>query len=234
MSSPHLLQFFATPPQPCPYLPGRDSISLFADPVVMSNNLYGRLAQAGFRRSGNHVYRPACQDCAACVPVRMPVDRFEPRRRDRRCRVRNVDLSTQIIEACYSHEHFLLYRDYLNARHPQGGMDQPTPAHYRQFLMGTWSETWFLELRLADRLIAVAVTDQLSDGLSAVYTFYDPQLIERGLGNYAILCQIDMARAFKLPYLYLGYWVEGSRKMAYKGLYRPLEAYRNDAWHPLD
>lgn len=233
MNAPRHLQFFATPPHPCPYLPEQEAISLFAEPTLLDNALYSRLARLGFRRSGSHVYRPACRQCDACVPVRIPVSDFQPRRRDRRCLARNADLSLQWVEATYSPEHFQLYSDYLAARHPGGGMDKPTPEHYRQFLIGNWSDTWFMELRLGGQLIAVAVTDRLADGLSAVYSFYDPILEARSLGNYCILRQVELTRTQGLQYLYLGYWIEASTKMAYKGRFRPLEALHNDLWEPV-
>lgn len=224
------LQFYATPPHACPYLPGQEAISLFAEPNLMDTRLYSRLAELGFRRSGSHVYRPACEGCRACVPVRIPVAAFRPRRRDRRCLVRNADVTSVWVKANFSPEHFQLYSDYLTARHPDGGMDKPTPNHYRQFLMGDWSETWFLEFRLEGRLIAVAVADLLTDGLSAVYSFYDPTLDQRGLGNYCILRLIDLTQGRGLPYLYLGYWIQNCQKMDYKGRFRPLESLISDHW----
>lgn len=233
MNSPRQLQFFVTPPQPCPYLDDRDSISLFAEPEALDNRLYSRLAQLGFRRSGNQVYRPACMQCKACIPSRIPVADFQPRRRDRRCLADNIDLEASWVVAHYSAEHFALYSAYLSARHPEGGMDQPTPDQFRQFLIGVWSDTWFLELRLDGRLVAVGVTDRLADGLSAVYTFYDPALSGRGLGNCCILHQIAQARHLCLPYLYLGYWIAASSKMAYKGRFRPLEVLQDGHWQTL-
>lgn len=233
MNAPSQLQFFVTPPQPCPYLAGRESISLFAEPDALDNRLYSRLARLGFRRSGNHVYRPACTRCDACVASRIPVTAFQPRRRDRRCLADNADLEGRWARAHFDSEHFALYCRYLAARHPKGGMDQPTPDQYSQFLIGAWSDTWFLELRLKGRLVALAVTDRLDDGLSAVYTFYDPDLNRRGLGNCSILHQIGQARHLCLPYLYLGYWIAGSPKMAYKGRFRPLEILREDRWQTL-
>ncbi|MBZ0071026.1 MAG: arginyltransferase [Thiohalobacteraceae bacterium] len=233
MNSPRLLQFFTTPPQTCSYLPERESISLFAQPGIMTRALYSQLARLGFRRSGSHVYRPACTDCTACVPVRIPVADFQPHRRDRRCQQRNAELETAVVSAGYSEEYFSLYQEYLTARHPRGGMDEATPVNFRQFLLGGWSDTWFLEMRLSGRLVAVAVTDRLDDGLSAVYTFYDPALGTRGLGNFAILQQIETARSLGLSYLYLGYWIAASPKMAYKGRFRPLQAYRNERWETL-
>ncbi len=206
---------------------------MFADPAVTDSALYDRLARLGFRRSGSHVYRPACTHCNACVPVRIPVTAFQLRRRDRRCLKHNADLTTHLVEARFSEEAYALYCKYLAARHPGGGMDKPTPEQFSQFLLGNWSDTWFLELRLEQRLLAVAVTDQLEDGLSAVYSFYDPELSGRGLGHASILRQIETTRNMGLPYLYLGYWIEASRKMAYKGDFRPLEAWRGDHWKVL-
>ncbi|MFA7386162.1 MAG: arginyltransferase [Thiohalobacteraceae bacterium] len=230
MNAPRQLQFFTTPPHPCPYLPGEESVSLFAEPSMLNLDLYSRLARLGFRRSGSHVYRPACSSCNACVPVRVPVSDFQLRRRDRRCLARNADLTLRRAPARFDEEHFRLYDDYLGARHPGAGMDQPTPAGFRQFLIGAWSDTWFMELRLAGRLVAAGVVDQLDDGLSAVYSYFDPALPDRGLGNYVILQQIELTRAMNLPYLYLGYWIEASDKMAYKGRFRPLEALHDGSW----
>jgi arginine-tRNA-protein transferase len=167
------------------------------------------------------------------VAVRIPVDAYRLHRRDRRNLIRNADLQHSLVRGGYSEEHFRLYSAYLDSRHPGGGMDAPTPDQYRQFLIGSWSDTWFLELRLNDRLVAAAVTDRLEDGLSAVYTYYDPALLDRGLGHHGILRQIELARDQNLPYLYLGYWVEGSDKMAYKGRYRPLQALQGERWIAL-
>lgn len=231
MNAPYQqLQFYTTPPHTCPYLPDQEAISLFADPSLMDNRLYSRLAVLGFRRSGSHVYRPACEGCRACIPVRIPVAAFRPQRRDRRCWVRNADLTCVWVEANSSPEHFQLYHDYLTARHADGGMDKPTPDQYRQFLMGDWSDTWFMELRLEGQLIAVAVADLLMDGVSAVYSFYDPVLDQRGLGNYCILRLIERTQELGLPYLYLGYWIQDCRKMDYKGRFHPLETLLNDHW----
>ncbi len=234
MNAPRPVQFYATPPAACPYLPDQESISLFADPAVTSRALYNQLARLGFRRSGSHVYRPACASCTACIPVRIPVAEFQPRRRQRRCLQRNADLSHALVKAHCNPEVYTLYCQYLAARHPGGGMDEPTPDQFSQFLLSGWSDTWFLELRLGQQLVAVAVTDRLEDGLSAVYCFYDPTLSARSLGQAAILQQIQAARDLRLPYLYLGYWIAASRKMAYKGDYRPLQAWRGGSdWEAL-
>lgn len=233
MNAPRRLQFYATPPQACAYLPEQESISLFADPAATDQPLYDQLAQLGFRRSGSHVYRPACSLCHACRPARIPVADYEPRRRDRRCSERNSDLQLTPVKAKFSAETYALYCRYLQARHADGGMDKPTPEQFSDFLIGNWSTTWFLELRLEQQLLAVAVTDQLADGLSAVYTFFDPAQSARSLGRYSILQQIQATQDLGLAYLYLGYWIEASPKMAYKGEYRPLETFNGDTWERL-
>ena len=233
MTAPNLLRFFLSPPHPCAYLEGREAVNLFADPAPLDNHLYSHLARQGFRRSGGHVYRPACDGCEACISVRIPVRDYHPRRRDRRCLARNRDLVVRLVDDDYREEHFRLYQRYIASRHPGGGMDDPDPAQYRGFLTSPWSETLALECRLDRRLLAVAVTDLLDDGLSAVYTFYEPELPRRSLGRFAILAQIQQALAWDLPYLYLGYWVAGCRKMAYKHDYQPLEGFVDRRWRPL-
>lgn len=225
------LAFYASPERPCGYLPERRSMSLFADPTaVMSNRLYGQLALYGFRRSGQYLYRPACAGCDSCVPMRIPVDRFRPRRSQRRCLERNRDLSEQVVEPGFRDEHFRLYRRYIRSRHPGGGMDDPDPERYVSFLTSPWSDTLFHEFRLDERLMAVAVVDHLEDGLSAVYTYFEPGAPERGLGTYAILRQIEHARRNGRPWVYLGYWIPECDKMSYKERFRPFEIYRDGSW----
>jgi arginine-tRNA-protein transferase len=231
LNEPHRLQFFLTYPHACSYLPGREAVTLLADPrAELSPALYTRLAQLGFRRSGNDLYRPHCPACDACIPVRIPVEGFRPRRRDRRCWQNNRDLTANICPAEFRNEHFSLYERYLNSRHPGGGMDQPTVEQYLGFLISRWCETWFVEFRRQGRLLAVAVTDVLQDGLSAVYTFFDPEESRRSLGTYSILWQLEAARRERLRWLYLGYWIEECAKMRYKGDFRPLQAYRDARW----
>lgn len=226
------LAFYATPDHACSYLPGRSARTLFADPAVrLDTRIYSRLTLYGFRRSGRHIYRPSCDTCEACVPVRIPVAEFVPNRSQRRAWARNQDLSPAACTAGYRQEHFDLYRRYVASRHPGGGMDNADPMQYLDFLTSNWSETWFQEFRLGNRLAAVAVTDRLEHGLSAVYTFFDPELRSRSLGTYAILWQIEECKRQQLECLYLGYWIGESPKMAYKASFWPLEAFHQGAWH---
>jgi leucyl-tRNA---protein transferase len=230
------LRLFHTADHACGYWPERQARDLVFDPGDP------RLAQTypmaltwGFRRSGNLIYRPHCRNCQACVAVRILVDEFRPDRSQRRCLARNADLETRVLPAERNDEHFALYQRYLGARHAGGGMDGHGPAEFDQFLVSTWGQGRFLELRTRQThgpgtLLAVAVTDVVADAMSAVYTFYDPDAAERGLGTFAILQQIAWAQREGKRHLYLGYWIDGHRKMAYKRRYRPLESFDGHGW----
>lgn len=234
MSRSEPLKFYATYPHACAYIDGFEATDIVADPEApMDAEVHGQLADLGFRRSGDLLYRPHCRECARCVSVRVPVEEFRPRRSQRRTRKRNRDLDLHWAPAHYSDEHFELYCRYLADRHQGGGMDNPQPEDFRRFLIGGWSDTRFLEFRLGGDLLAVAVTDWLPQGLSAVYTYFDPDFRDRGLGVNAILRQIEEARRLELPYVYLGYWVEGCRKMEYKQDYRPLEGFDGQGWYRI-
>ena len=225
------LSFYASAPHACSYLPDQTAISVFADPSInMTNAIYSKLAEIGFRRSGNHVYAPNCQQCHACIPVRIPVDRFQPSRNQRRTVARNQNVVVTQRPARYYPQHFQLYKRYLSQRHTNGGMDNPTPESYLDFLTSQWSNTSFFEFTLDDHIVAVSVVDHLPQALSAVYTFFDPDYSDLSLGNYAILWLIDEAHQLGHQWLYLGYWIQESRKMAYKDQYRPLEALLNGCW----
>jgi arginine-tRNA-protein transferase len=227
-------EIYLSMPHPCSYLPGRMATTLFVDPrFPLDKQQFGRFMQLGFRRSGDLVYRPHCVDCSACVPVRIPVESFRPRRGQRRVWARNRDLEVIEHPAVFDRAHFDLYLRYQSHRHAGGGMDDPDPRKYTQFLVGNGIDTVFYEMRLSGELLAVAVADHLPDGLSAVYTFYAPEAQARGLGVYAVLWEIAQARALGLPYLYLGYWIRECPKMAYKADYRPLEVYRQGHWQRL-
>ncbi len=222
-------------PHPCSYLPGRTATSLFLDPrQPLDSRQYAGFMRLGFRRSGDLIYRPHCRGCNACIPVRIPVDGFRPDRGQRRVWKRNQDLSVIPHSPAYSEEHFKLYQRYQTRRHPGGGMDDPDPQKYINFLGSQRIHTVFYEIRLRMKLLGVAVTDILPDGLSAVYTFFDPEEKRRSLGVYAVLWQIEQARERRLPWLYLGYWIKECQKMAYKGNYRPLEVLVNGHWIRLD
>lgn len=215
----------------CSYLAGRTARSVFVDPqLAMDAASYGALLDLGFRRSGVYVYRPACAACRQCRPVRVPVDEFRPGRGQRRCLKRNGDLRVRA-ETEFTAEHFALYRRYLYARHPGGGMNPEDPGAFRNFLASAWGHSEILSVRDArGRLLCGAVADHVPQGLSAVYTYFDPAEAGRSLGTFAILQEVERARALRLPYLYLGYWVPGSARMDYKKHYRPLEALTATGW----
>lgn len=226
----HTLRLFLTSDHPCSYLPNRLARHLVAEPAAMTHDLYVRLAGLGFRRSGDHVYRPHCLGCRACLSLRIPTATFQPNRAQRRIWRRNADITTHCEPARFAPEHYRLFAHYLQQRHPDGEMDADAPESYLNFITAGWSDTWLCEFRLADRLLAVAVIDRLADGLSAVYTFFDPAAAERSPGVYAVLWQIDAARRLGLPWVYLGYWVEQCRKMSYKANFRPHEIFREGRW----
>lgn len=226
---------FLSMPHPCSYLPGKTAATLFIDPrFPVDRERYGTFTRLGFRRSGDLIYRPHCPGCSACVPVRIPTERFVPDRGQRRVWKKNRDVEVSARPAVFVREQFDIYLRYQTARHPGGGMDDPDPQKYLQFLAGPRVETVFYEMRANGRLLGVAVVDRLDDGLSAVYTFYEPSEAERSLGTFAVLWELEHARSLGLPWLYLGYWIANSRKMAYKTNFRPIEAYRNGQWTELD
>jgi arginine-tRNA-protein transferase len=177
---------------------------------------------------------PRCPACRACIPCRITVASFLPDRSQRRCERRNTDLGIQLAPAAYTEEYFRLYSRYLATRHAGGGMDDPQPEDFERFLYTSWSPTRFLEIRHEEVLLGVAVTDLCSDGLSAVYTFFDPDYPARGLGTFGILSQIRLAQRLQLPYLYLGYWIAGHPKMDYKARFHPLEVRQDEGWHHLN
>lgn len=219
----------------CGYLPGRQARSAFIDPTISMDPVrYGALLDLGFRRSGRYVYRPMCRGCDACRSVRVPVGRFHPDRSQRRCLAHNDDLRVARAERLLP-EHFRLYQSYLRTRHADGGMDPDDADAFQEFFSAGWSQTLFWEARANGRLVAVAVLDRVPGGLSAVYTFYDPDQPHRGLGTWMILREIEVTRASGLRYLYLGYWVAGSAKMDYKSRFQPLEVLGTDGrWALLE
>lgn len=197
-------------------------------------DMYNLLIKKGFRRSGHHVYRPHCVTCEQCVSVRIPVTEFTPKRSQRRALCKNQDLSTHVAEARYTDEYFSLYERYLNSRHKNSGMDQPKREDFERFLISDWCDSLFIELRLDDKLLAVAVTDKVNTGLSAVYTYFDPDYPKRSLGTAAILTQIEITKDMELDFLYLGYWISGSQKMTYKADFTPQERYISEQWIRVD
>lgn len=225
------VKFFSTTAHPCSYLEGEQAITLFADPKSrMDGRLYSELSDLGFRRSGNYVYRPHCSHCNACVPVRLPVDRFQPNRAQQRVWKRNADIDVRSVPPVFDEAHYALYERYIIERHSDGDMYPPTEEQFRSFLTSDWSDTRFYEFRAGDKLLGIAVCDVLEEGLSAVYTFFDPDEEKRSLGTYAILWEIGETRRLGLPSLYLGYWIKNCQKMSYKIAYRPIELLINNEW----
>jgi leucyl-tRNA---protein transferase len=225
------LYLLSTPLHPCSYLPHRQATKIFIDTSHLKTmDVYNTLSKHGFRRSGNELYRPHCADCEECLPVRVPVQHFTPRRSQRRTWQRNQDLTVTAKPSDFQLEHFQLYCRYLASRHPGSDMENPTKNDYIDFFNSQWATTRFYEFRLARQLMAVAVVDHLKDGLSAVYTFFDPRWSARSLGVYAVLWEIEEAKRLNKEWLYLGYWVSGCRKMSYKMEYQPLEVFYNGKW----
>lgn len=227
----HALSLYITAEHPCGYYDDRMSANLIPDPrLPMTNRLYSQLVSKGFRRSGGFVYRPHCATCSACIACRIEVAGLRLNRNQRRCLKHNQDLTTRIRRGIFSDEYFDLYRRYINSRHLDGSMANPSAEDFQHFLLSDWSETLFIETRLQGRLLSVAVSDYLPAGLSAVYTFFDPEEHARSLGTLAVLQQIWLAQLYRLPHIYLGYWLEGHKKMDYKKRFQPLELYQNGEW----
>lgn len=227
-------QFFLTPKHPCSYLSRQTAQTLFFDPRrVVTSTTYQALTDQGFRRSGSHLYRPHCESCQACIPTRVPVADFSPNRSQRRVLKKNADLRIEIEEATFSKRHYHLYERYISLRHADGDMFPASEDQYRSFLLSPWSNSLFVSVYADKRLLSVGVTDQQPRGLSAIYTFFEPSEERRSLGVFSILKQIELARELGLPFLYLGYWIKESPKMAYKIQYRPTELFLNGNWITL-
>lgn len=234
------LRFFVTAESPCPYLPDRMERKVFANlPASEGPAVNDALTQAGFRRSQNIAYRPACETCALCVSVRIPVDLFEYGRTNRKTLNRNADLIRRIVDPIATAEQYDLLKRYLAARHPGGGMNDMGEADFTTMIEDSAVRTHIVEYRLPDvngidsKLIGLALIDILGDGLSMVYSAFDPDMERRSIGRYIVLDHIHQARTVGLPYVYLGYWVQGSPNMDYKAQYQPLEALGLFGWQPL-
>jgi arginine-tRNA-protein transferase len=229
------VRLFQTLPHTCGYFAERTAQNLVIDPAAPRlDQLYGPALERGFRRAGGHLYYPNCPQCHACTPCRIDVEGFLPDRSQRRCLKRNADLTVVECMAGYNTERHALYERYLRTRHSGGGMDEADASDFRRFLTAPWSPTLFLEFRRGAQLLAVAVTDVCLNGLSAVYTFFDPDEGARSLGTYAILQQVQLARRRGLPWVYLGFWIEGHPKMDYKRRFRPLQVRTREGWGTLD
>ena len=229
------LKFFLSTEQECSYLDGLTSASVFADPNdEMTTEMYSTLIDHGFRRSAQFVYRPHCPSCDSCKPARIPVAEFKISRNQKRVRNKNKDIVVKTHPAEFNPIHFQLYRKYISTRHADGEMNSTSEERYISFLTSDWCDTVFYEFYLEENLVAIAVTDILSNGLSALYTFFDPDYSELSLGTYAILWQIKESLRLKKKWLYLGYWIKESEKMRYKQNFSPLQIWQNERWQLLE
>lgn len=230
-----LQQFFRSGPMPCPYVPGRIERKLFtrlSGPQAAEVN--ASLSRAGFRRSHDIVYRPVCPGCSACIPVRIPVAKFTPGRGMRKIMARNQDFHTRLVPAGATAEQYQVFAAYQGARHADSDMSRMSLADFAAMVDEGRVNTHLLEIRdSGGRLRGGLLADRLDDGFSAVYSYYDPEDPRRSLGTWLILQAVEQCRRLGLPYLYLGYWIEGSRKMAYKARFQPLEALGRDGWVPM-
>jgi len=229
------IELLRTENHPCSYLPGRQARSLIAFPArIVDSNIYNAMIQDGFRRSGHFVYRPDCENCQACKPVRLRVQELAIDRSQRRALKHHANLEAQEIPLLFIDEHYALYKRYQQSRHAGGGMDEDDEEQYARFLMQSQVDTRLIEFRENDQLRLVSIIDVLADGLSSVYTFFEPDIQNASFGTYNILWQAATCRQIGLPYLYLGYWIAQSQKMAYKARFQPLEILKDGHWQLFD
>ena len=236
LSEPGLktLQFYTTATYPCSYLPGFEARSQVAAPThLITADTYSHLVEQGFRRSGLFTYRPHCDQCQACLPIRVDVNGFNASRTQRKTWQRHNMLMASEQSLHWNSEHFELYQRYQSSRHPGAGMDEDSRSQYTQFLLTSRVNSKLIEFRLpSGELQMVSIIDVIDSGLSSVYTFFEPDA-PGSLGTYGILWQLAQCRRLQLPWLYLGYWIQESRKMAYKSQYRPFQILRHGVWaHP--
>jgi arginyl-tRNA--protein-N-Asp/Glu arginylyltransferase len=234
----HKLQFYVTSGYSCGYLPKKLAQSLIAAPQHLINaNVYSGLIQQGFRRSGKFAYRPHCDGCRECIAVRVNVEQFQPNKSQKRAHKRHQHLAVTILPIAFYEEHHRLYAAYQAVRHAEDSapnQDQDDEEQYRNFLCQTNVESVMVEFRDQSVLKMVSVIDIVYDGISAVYTFYDPHDTKASYGTYNVLWQVEWAKQLKLPYLYLGYWIRESQKMAYKQNFTPLEKLIDGEWLPSE
>ena len=230
------LQYYITPPHDCSYLENKSARMVFLDPIHRIDVVtLSELSRVGFRRSGDFVYRPECHLCRQCLSCRVPVQEFQMNSSQKKAWRRNQDLTMSILPTSKAtQEHYDLYERYINERHADGDMFPPSLDQFEKFLVHSCTDSFFIEFWKDDKLLAVSSCDPLDDGISAVYTFFDPDESRRSLGVFAVLKQIEHVRALSLPYVYLGYWVPHSDKMNYKSQYVPLELLIDGQWRRLN
>ena len=229
------IKLYKTVAEPCPYLPDLQSSSIIVDPdMEVDNYIFSSLSKSGFRRSGEMLYKPRCHNCNACISVRIPTETFKANRSQKRTWKRNLDIDASIEPAQFKQEHFELYIRYQQARHPDSSMCNDDPDKYKNFIMSRFSDSEFHVFYLKNNLVGVCVTDKLDNGISAVYSFFEPELHQRSLGTLFIMHLIKYAKLNRMPFVYLGYWVKNSQKMHYKRKFRPLEGFIDDQWVILD
>ena len=225
------IRVYTTFPHACSYLAEQEATTLFIDPrQTLSQELYTQLSLMGFRRSGDHLYRPHCSQCSACIPTRVAVTEFKRSKSQKRVWRRNKDLEVRETDSIDDDEAYVLYERYIRGRHADGDMFPPERDQYRSFLNNGLGCTRYFRFYDQGRLIAIVVADQMLDGLSAIYTFYDPEQDARSLGTYAVLFQIDLMEKAQLDYVYLGYLIKNCDKMSYKSRFQPLELFRGGNW----
>ena len=225
------IPLFLSQQYPCSYLEGEQAQSVFVHPSCpVTTAIYGQLIEKGFRRSGDDVYAPHCPHCSACIPVRLPVEKFKLSRSQKRCLSRNVDTQVVVKPAVFEQAHYELYLRYQAIRHGDGAMANASPDDYLGFLGSSWCDTRFVEFSINNELAGVAVVDQFEQAWSAVYTFFEPKFADASLGVYAVLWQIEQARRQQKEFLYLGFWIKACKKMAYKSDYQPIQLLIEDQW----
>jgi arginyl-tRNA--protein-N-Asp/Glu arginylyltransferase len=235
-SETQLLEFYATPEHDCPYLENKKSKTLFLNPEVETNDIiYDFLIDKGFRRSGEHIYRPHCDDCKACISTKIVVNDYQPNKQQKRCFKKGARFTTKIHPASFDETHYQLFERYINIRHKDGDMYPTSVKQYKDFILDDSMNTQFLDFiePTTGQLIACLVFDELASGLSAIYTFFDPDYSKFSPGRLAVITLIEYAKQLNLNNIYLGYWIKDCQKMSYKGEYRPIECFVEDSWVKL-
>ena len=225
------LPIFITDTHPCSYLEGETARTAFVDPTIqITPQIASALNSKGFRRSGRYLYRTNCEQCNACMPLRVPVEAFSPNRSQRRNQRTNSDLSVRLLETFDAEIYYPIYERYINSRHRDGDMYPPDRAQFDSFIGQMHSFSRLAEFSLDGQAVMLALFDELTDGLSAIYTFFEPGLENRGLGVYSILWQLSLAKRLQLDFVYLGFWIQDCLKMNYKTQYRPCQLFVDDQW----